>query len=529
MITKNIPIFARTVGSALLALTLLAAASPAGAAQPPTASLTHDELLALAAETVPATTPAWSACDGAFQCATVSVPVDYDSPRGGQLSLALVKLPATDPAKRIGTLFVNFGGPGASGVDRLKLRSGWDYLFSPELKERFDLVSWDTRGVYHSTAVRCFETGAEQQAFFASQPYFPVGAEEEKAYNANAAELGRRCAEYNGDLINHLSTANTARDLNVLRRAVGDKKLSFLGLSYGTVVGATYANLFPGKVRALVLDGSLDFIGNATGHGDDGARLPLDTRQDVPRGMAETFTQFLTRCDAAGEKCAFSGGARAKFDALMAVARQHPIDLAGQRWTYASIAGLVSDNLVTSDWWADLAVVLQQLHGAATGAPVARTVAVRAAREEYNNRSEAFYATNCVDSDVPRSAEIYSALAVSEEQRVPYFGPIGVFDYQPCAFWPGRDTDRYTGPWNRWTAAPLLVVNNRYDPSTPLHGAADGAAELARGHLFVIEGAGHTGMYVPSACGERVKREYLFSGVLPGPGVTCAADNDPFA
>jgi pimeloyl-ACP methyl ester carboxylesterase len=129
---------------------------------------------------------------------------------------------------------------------------------------------------------------------------------------------------------------------------------------------------------------------------------------------------------------------------------------------------------------------------------------------------------------VPRSPDIYSRLAISEEQRVPYFGPIGVFDYMPCAFWPGRDTDRYTGPWNRWTSAPILVVNNRYDPSTPLAGARDATAELARGHLFVVEGAGHTGMYVPSTCAERVKRDYLFTGALPGPDVTCAADDNPF-
>jgi pimeloyl-ACP methyl ester carboxylesterase len=479
------------------------------------------------AEGVPTPALNWADCGDSFQCTNVGVPLDYDQPRGQQISLALIRLPATDPAHRIGTLFVNFGGPGASGVDRLRLRAGWEWLFSTELKARFDLVSWDTRGVYRSTAVRCFTTGAEQEAFFGAQPYFPVGAAEEAAYYADAAELGQRCQQTNGDLINHLSTANTARDLDVMRRAVGDSALSYLGLSYGTHVGATYANLFPTKVRALVLDGALDFIGNATGHGDEGRRLPLDTRQDVPTGIAETFHQFLTQCEAAGAKCAFGGNAEAKFAALTQAAKAHPISLDGASWTYATIVGTVNDNLVHPLWWADLAVLLQGLYNAATGTPSALRASV--AQEPYDNRSEAFFATNCADSTVPTDTAIYSRVAVTEEQRVPYFGPIGVFDYMPCAAWPGHDTDRYTGPWNRWTSAPILVVNNRYDPSTPLAGARDATAELARGRLFIVEGAGHTGMYVPSTCGERVKREYLFTGALPGPGVTCAADDNPFA
>lgn len=469
---------------------------------------------------------AWADCADGFQCGSLNVPLDYDQPNGRRIALAMIKLPAADPAHRIGTLFVNFGGPGASGVDRLRLRSDYGWLFSPELKARFDLVSWDTRGVFRSAAVRCFQTEAEQSAFFGRQPAFPVGQAEEDAFFADAAELGQRCASRNGDLLNHLSSANTARDLDRMRQAVGDRRLSYLGLSYGTYVGATYANLFPERVRAMVLDGTLDFIGNATGHGDAGRRLPIDTRQDVPQGMAETFNEFLVRCERAGAGCAFAGDARGKFDRLEAAARAHPITLDGQDWTYAAIAGMVTGNLAHVRWWSDLAVLLQQLSDAASGAPV--SLARRAVQEEYDNLSEAFYATNCADSTVPTDTARYRRLGVTEDQRVPYFGPIGVYDYMPCAAWPGRDTDRYTGPWNRPTAAPILVVNNRYDPATPLAGARDATAELARAQLLVIEGAGHTGMFVPSVCGERVKREYLFTGVLPPASTTCAMDDDPF-
>jgi pimeloyl-ACP methyl ester carboxylesterase len=493
-------------------------------------------LVGAAAVVVPGAVPAqaggrtlaWAACDGGFQCATIGVPLDYDQPHGRQVTLAMIRLPATDPAHRVGTLFVNFGGPGGSGVDLLRQRSGWTWLFSPELKARFDLVSWDTRGVNHSTAARCFPTEAEQVTFFTRQPAFPVGAAEERTYYTDAAELGRRCQARAGDLLDHLSTANTARDMDLMRHAVGDHQLSYLGLSYGTYVGATYANLYPSKVRAMVLDGALDFIGNATGHGNDGSRLPIDTRQDVPRGAAETFQQFLARCDAAATpRCAFAGGAADKFARLTATARQHPVRLDGQDWTYASIVGTVNGNLARPTGWATLAILLQRLYDTANGTPL-RPAARAPHAEPYDNGAEAFYATNCADSDVPHNPAIYSQLATSEERRVPYFGPIGVFDYMPCAFWPTHDTDRYNGPWNQWTAAPILVVNNRYDPFTPLHGAQDATAELARAQLFTVDGAGHTGMYVPSTCGERIKRDYLITTTLPPAGVTCAADNDPF-
>ncbi|MEV6524833.1 alpha/beta hydrolase [Longispora sp. NPDC051575] len=507
-------------GTALVAMAAtLAVTSPAGAT----------------ADSPPAQTLTWSTCADGYECATAAAPLDYDRPRGEQISLSLIRMPATDPARRIGSLFVNFGGPGASGVDRLQWRGHWDWLFSPELRARFDVVSWDTRGVGRSTAIRCFETKAEQEAYFNAVPAFPATAAQEPAFYAQAADLTTRCKERGGDLINHLSTANTARDLDVMRRAVGDEKLSYLGLSYGTHVGATYANLFPNKFRALVLDGALDFQGSATGHGIDGLTKPIDTRQDVPRGLAETFDQFLTQCQTAGpERCAFAKGdvaPKARFKALTDRARVAPIVLDGESWSYTTIVSTVQGNLAHPLWWKDLATLLDRL---ANVQPAARAFgAVREATpklgEQYlDNRSEAYFAINCTDSVSPRHTSTYSRLAEPEDRRVPYFGRIGVFGYMPCATWPGRDTDRFMGPWNTPTAAPILVVNNRYDPSTPLHGAQDGTAELANAQLMVIEGAGHTGMYTPSTCGEKAKRDYLFTGVLPPKNLVCAADDSPF-
>lgn len=474
----------------------------------------------------------WSDCQDGFQCATAAVPLDYDRPFGTKIDLALIKLPAADAEKRIGTLFVNFGGPGASGLQRLRERGRWPWLFSDELRSRFDLVSWDPRGIANSTAVRCFDTLAEQQAFFGSFPEMPGDPSGEDPFYEKSKELAVLCKQKAGEILEHVSTGNTARDLELLRRAVGEPKLTYHGISYGTHLGATYANLFPDRIRAMVFDGSMDFIGSATGHGDTGKKVPLDTRQDVARGIAETFEQFLKLCVEAGPKCAFSeGDPKAKFAAIAERAKQGPIVVDGQSWTYSGIINTAADLSAVSGW-PDIAVLLQKLYDAKDTANTnntARAAVTTMAREKYtSNRTEAFNAIQCTDSDFPTEEAIYSRYAESEDKRIPYFGRIAVLDMMSCTYWQARDTDRFAGPWNRRTSAEILIINNRYDPATPLHGAYDGAAELSRARVFVTEGAGHTSMLAPSTCTEQVKRDYLVSGKFPAPGKVCKLDANPF-
>lgn len=477
---------------------------------------------ALAADEAQTPALSWQDCQDGFQCSTAKVPLDHDQPRGTKIDLALIRLPATDPAKRIGSLFVNFGGPGASGVDRLRARGKWEWLFSSELRSRFDVVSWDQRGIGRSATVRCFDSVEEQQTFLNSIPVYPDTAAQEPAFYDSYREFVRRCEDRSGDLLDHVSSANTARDLDLLRKAVGDKKLTYHGISYGTHLGAIYANMFPDKVRALAFDGSLDFVGNATGHGDQGRTVPLDTRQDVPRGVAETFDQFLKLCAAPGAQCAFAGGdLKQKWADLVARVTASPVTTPDGRFDRVSLITTVWDGMAQPDTWQDLARVLQGVWEA----PASLTAS---AADYTSNRFEAFNAVQCSDSDFPRDAATYTKYGKSEDQRVPYWGRAIVFDMMACAFWQGRDDDRYTGPWNRWTSAPILFINSRFDPSTPLHGARDGAAEMARTGFLTVEGYGHTSMYVRSACAEKVKREYLFTGVLPAQK-TCGIDRSPFA
>ncbi|MFC4124705.1 alpha/beta hydrolase [Nocardia rhizosphaerae] len=491
---------------------------------PATAADSHLDPLAEAAAT-PALN--WADCEDGFQCAMARVPLDYHSPQGEQLELAVIKLPATDPGLRIGTLFVNFGGPGPSGVDRLRARARWPWLFSEELRARFDLVSWDPRGVSRSAGAQCFGSVDEQAEYLGSFPGIPTDPQDEPEFFARSADLAARCGATAGPILRHASTANTARDLDLLRRAVGDAALTYHGISYGTQVGAVYANMFPGRVRAMALDGSLDFAGNANGHDTDGTEVPLDTRQGVAVGIAETFDAFLRECSAAGPRCAFaSGDPELKWLALAERARLAPIVLDGVAWTFSRVVS-TAGSLSRPQFYPELAALLQNLFDAAATFP-RRAPDAEVDKSYPANRVEAFYTIQCADSTVPTDPAVYSRAAAAEDLRNPYFGRIAVFNAMPCAFWPAHDTDRYTGPWNRATAAPILVLNSRYDPATPLHGAYAGAGQLAHARVVVVEGAGHSSMYVASTCAEHVKRDYLFTAQLPPEGLRCGIDRSPF-
>ncbi|MFD3507534.1 alpha/beta hydrolase [Nocardia sp. NPDC058666] len=464
----------------------------------------------------------WESCADGFECATARVPLDYNRPQAAQIDLAVIKLPAADPARRIGTLFVNFGGPGPSGVDRLRERARWPWLFSDELRARFDVVSWDPRSVSRSAGTQCFTGAAEQAAYLDAFPGTPATAADEPAFFAASADIAARCARNAGPILNHASSANTARDLDLLRRAVGDETLTYHGISYGTQVGAIYANMFPGRVRAMAFDGSLDFEGNV-----NGANLPLDTRQGVATGIAETFDTFLRDCSAAGQRCAFAAGdPKLKWIALAERARLAPIVIDGKSWSFAEVVG-AAGSLSRPETYPDLAILLQNLFDATTVLPTRVPDSVFAA-DHPANRVEAFYTIQCADSTVPRDPAVYSATAAAEDLHSRYFGRTAVFNATPCAFWQAEDRDRYTGPWNRETAAPILVLNSRYDPATPLHGAKAGAAQLNRAQLVVIEGAGHSSMYIQSTCAEHLKRDYLFTAQLPPAGTSCGIDHSPF-
>jgi len=514
--------------------------------------------------TVLTPTVRWGACShgipAPFQCATAPVPLNYRHPNGQQISLALMRLPASDPSERIGSLFIDFGGPGGPDITDLVNRA--DTVFSPAIRARFDLVTWDPRGVEYSDPVNCFATDTADTNYYNSIPVFPYPQSGEPAFFQLNAQLGQDCLQRSGALLLHVSSADTARDLNVLRRDVGDPELTYLGFSYGTVIGATYANLFPGKVRAMVLDGTLDFVGNATGHfPGEAAAFPIDVRQGVDRAGQEVFLdRFLPLCAEAGSACAFSAGGnlQAKWETLLARARAGQLSYQDLMiFAYYDMEDPIADwpglasylqNLYTSTsagqplsagqsaglaqaaWRAQSQSLMGPQRGA-TGAPepTGTAGAGGAAGTPYtDNRADAFYAIQCADSLVPTSDAVYHNLAITEDQKVPGFGRLIVYDMTPCATWPAMHTDAYDGPWNR-SRTPVLVINAVHDPITPIWGAEAAVAELGNARLLKVNGDGHTSMFVePSACRDGAELAYLALLQLPAKGTVCDVDQLPF-
>src|SRR5918998_3990586 len=322
-----------------------------------------------AAQGAPAPSIDWKNCYGQFgplQCATVPVPLDYDDPNGETISIAVARLPASDPSRRIGSLFLNPGGPGGSGIDYV-VGAGSE-LYTEEVRARFDLVGFDPRGIARSSGLRCFGTPKQWSVVFPPVA-FPTTPDEERLQATGDRTLVGACSKHVRPIIDHMSTANVARDLDVLRRAVGDEKLSYAGVSYGSYLGVTYANLFPDRVGALVVDGVLDPIAWATGRANEAATLPFSTRLRSDAGARETLGEFFRLCDEAGPDCAFSGGAQARYDALAQRARQRPLQLvfpdgSTLEFGYSDLISLTLQAMYSSPGWAGFAELLAEFERA---------------------------------------------------------------------------------------------------------------------------------------------------------------------
>jgi pimeloyl-ACP methyl ester carboxylesterase len=516
---------------AVLAATLSAVPS-AGAISPPPVSGTGS-----------AAVPRlhWASCgEGfeAFQCATAVVPLDYDRPDGKQITLALARHPASDPSRRIGSLFINPGGPGGSGVD-VVLEAG-QFLYSDEVRARFDLVGFDPRGIIRSTPLRCYDTLDDASADLAPMA-FPVTRAEERVWVRSDRAIARACAERGGPILDHMSTANVARDMDLLRRAVGDRQLTYVGYSYGSYLGATYANLFPGKVRALVVDGVLDPVAWSTGRGDQARTLPFSTRLRSAKGAYATLNEFLRLCDAGGPNCAFSpGNPKRRYAQLAHRLLREPaqvIDPDGQEVTitYADLVGNTLGALYDTAAWPDLANFLQdvwqQTSPRAAGASLQALRARLGAglqQEGYPNFVEGFPGVACSETHNPPNVGAWSKAARAQDRQYPYFGRLWTWVSSICQPWPGWDDDHFDGPWNHTTANPVLVVGNLFDPATPYHGAVTVDRLLPRSRLLTLAGWGHTSLFA-SSCIDSYVNTYLLSSRVPPKGTVCQPDVVPFA
>lgn len=467
-----------------------------------------------------------------FECGQVAVPLDHDKPRGATVLVAVLRIPATDPANRIGSLFLNPGGPGGSGVDFAAFAG--PYLYSEEVRERFDIVGFDPRGIGRSTQLRCVGSVRQLDPWFVDVAW-PETDDEIQRWGAADAQIQADCDQRGGRILDHMSTADVARDLDILRAAVGDNALTYAGYSYGSYLGATYANLFPDKVRALVVDGVLDPVAWSTG--DPGQQdLPFSTRLRSDVGAQDTLNEFFRLCDAAGEDCLFSDpdGSAARYAALRDKLSTSPIDFGDFVYDERMLVGDSLGALYDSASWWYFAAYLAELEAIATGAPLdaaafqSQRRSVGAGRGGFPNYPgyEGFQGVACADSDNPDTLTAWAAAAEARSE-VSYFGPLWTWASSTCSAWPGDQADRYTGTWSAETAKPVLVVNTRFDPATPLHGADRLASLLPNSAQLTVEGWGHTTLFL-SADADAAVSDYLVNGTLPE-NTFFAQDIDPFA
>jgi pimeloyl-ACP methyl ester carboxylesterase len=466
----------------------------------------------------------WTSCGPQLECASVPVPLDWARPGGPTIALAVIRHLASHPEQRIGSLFVNPGGPGDSGVAMVAERGG---ALDAMTGGRFDVVGWDVRGGAGASApVSCFADAGERARFWEGLPV-PTTRAEERRYLAKTIELARRCGERNGELLAHISTADTARDLDHLRRLVGDRRLTYFGESFGTMIGQTYANLFPHRVRAMALDGVVDPVAATT----SAEAVLASALADVDR----VFRKFLALCEAAApDRCALAGHGPVapRVDRLLRQLRKAPIPAPSAtppgELTYGeALTALKFEGLPKPEQWPLAAVLLEAaIQGDGSGI---KDIAAGATSDQVRMLlQEQGVALICADGPARHPASAWPRVVDRLEAVSRIGGPVVGWINAPCASWPTRSADRYTGPWDATTRNPILVIGTRFDPQTPLRNARRAAQRLGNAVLLVHDGYGHLSRRDPSTCVVQATGSYLVNLRTPPPGTVCPSDRLPF-
>lgn len=461
----------------------------------------------------------WATCYEDFECTDLRVPIDYADLTVGTFKLAVLRYKAQDQKNRIGSLIVNPGGPGGSGVD---YAYNAEYVFDPDILDRYDIVGFDPRGVDRSAPIECL-TDEETDASYASDAKPDTEAELQKAL-ADSEDFIKKCEEKN-EFLTHYSTAESARDMDILRAALGDKKINFFGKSYGTYLGTLYAQFFPDKVGRMVLDGALD---------PNISILEQNISQAV--GFDEALDAFLADC-AKQDDCPLPANlqeATAAIIALFTTAATNPLP----RKTKVE-----NDDRVATESLIVLGTA-SALYDDADGWPKLRTAFLEGQSgfgdtfldlaDQYSGRSsDGTYASNeldsgaiidCLDWPDTRSIEQTKAEAQRFTDRAPVFGPYLAYTNIACRFLTPPTKDKLTRTTNKITSiktAPILVIGTTRDPATPYDWAVGLHKIFTTSKLISLDADGHTGQGRGSACVDNAVDSYLLQGKIPKKNLTC--------
>ena len=512
----------RRAAAILAGALLIAGCSTGTAGQPSTARTPAPAGSGTSQATAPAALPTtiagydaqrlnWKPCAHRFQCARLLVPFDYQRPAWRRFSLPVIRLPASNPAQRIGSLVINPGGPGGSGISYvLQARS----VVSAAVRARFDVVGFDPRGVGASVpAIHCL-TGQQLDTYFATSDN-PLTPAQLATVIAQAKIFAHGCEQRSGALLPYVGTRNAARDMDVLRAALGDAKLTYLGKSYGTYLGAWYAQEFPSHVRAVVLDGAVSPNESAFG-------MNVVQAQGFEVALRSFTADCLRRAACPLGNSTVSAGI-ARLQGLLNQAARKPLasQVAGQPASAPLLLNGVASALYSKSYW-------QYLRAGLTGAfagngtllvELGDLLVERGPTGRYTNLVDANTAVNCLDRPWPRSLAAWRSAADVAAKVAPQFGAPIMWGSLPCAYWPLRGEAPV--PLRAAGAPPILVVGTTRDPATPFRWAQALAKGLRSGILLGWNGDGHTAYLEGSSCVDTAVDQYLISLKTPHNGTIC--------
>ncbi|MEV7693301.1 alpha/beta hydrolase [Microbacterium sp. NPDC089189] len=452
----------------------------------------------------------WETC-GDFDCTTVTAPLDWDDPDAGEIDLAVVRHAATDD-EPIGSLLTNPGGPGASGVSLI--RDSLSFAVGEALQESYDVIGFDPRGVGESTAVRCYDAPEMDAYLFdipAGERNSPEWVEE---LNARNAAFSAACEQNSDGILEYITTVQSARDMDLLRAVLGDEELNYLGFSYGTFLGATYADLYPERVGRMVLDGAID---------PQTSMLDVSTTQGI--GFESALRAYMASCLLTTD-CPFAGTvdeAMSDLGILLASVDRMPLPNADGRQLGADslMTGIIAA-LYSQDSWPYLTMALSS---ALQGDPslafqLADFYFARSGGAYDDNSTEAFTAYNCMDYPDDATPEQEQAAAALLAEKAPTVAPYWDSDVESCAGWPFAPSGERAA-LTASGSSPIVVLGTTNDPATPYDWSVALADQLASGVLVTRVGEGHTGYNKGNVCVDEAIEAYLVDGTVPQDGLRC--------